>query len=175
MTQRLAALAVQQERDSTRAKGERKQELRLANQLRNHHIKPLQKMAVAYKAELPRLGKIAFPWRRSNATVVAQHGRSAVKMVRPFAPVFAKRHRPDFIARMLTAIEALEEATLAKGAAKGGRIRATTAITKTIGEARQVVSAVDAIIGAQLPEHDPILTEWRLLVKAFRRATAVGG
>jgi hypothetical protein len=152
------------------ARGERDRERRLANALRVKFFRPIVKIVRGQEDELRSLGPIRYPWRRTNTTALATDAHSVAKLVSRKAHVFIRiGMHGQFVARFHAAADELVQSTTAKGAYRGNGVKATKAIALALSEARLVVSALDAMVCAVLEPEDRRLTEWRALLRAFRR------
>lgn len=171
VTSRLAALAERQDTHRTRATGERANERQLARALRRQHMRPIVKVARAMVPEAAQLAAVSLPRMKSNSTDLTLRARALADAVEPHTPLMHEGGLPlDFVARLNTAADALDDAVRQKGTHQKGRIGTTDGIYQMVTEARRRVAVMDALVRAQLSEEEPLVTEWQSVVRSIRGA-----
>lgn len=148
-------------------------EKRLARALRRFHINPLVKVAQLAVPDVAELTAVQIPPTRSNNTELATKAIAMANAVEAFeGPLTAAGLRADFRPRMIAAAKALLDAVGGKKGHRRGRVGATGAIEKQVEVCRRVVTAVDSLVKAAVPEHDQLLVEWAAVVRDVRRSLA---
>ena len=172
LTELLGRLAQEDEEHRIGAPGARALEIRLSNDLRRKGLRPIVDIQRLREDELPRLGRIPFPHRRTNSTRLVTDARTVAGLVRPHAKVFIEAGlKPDFIARLRADAKELKAAIVAKGAHRTGRVKTTRAIALAVKRARVQVRVADSFVRAAVEPDSPLIAEWRSLCRAFRRPT----
>ncbi|MFI5312018.1 MAG: hypothetical protein ACHQQ3_12335, partial [Gemmatimonadales bacterium] len=170
LTEELGTLAHEHEEHRIGARAERAREVRLADELRRKHFRVIVDAQALLEDSLPGLGRIRFPRRRTNSTVLATRARALARALRRHTKVFLEFGlKPDFLARLRADAAALKAAVLAKGAHRGARLRTTHAIADAVSRARHQVRVADAFVRAAVEPGSPLLAEWQALCRAFRR------
>jgi len=171
VTSQMAAYAEEQDRHRIRAAGELSNELRLARALRRQHMRPIVKVARAKVPEAAQLTAVSLPPIRSNSTDLTTRARAMADAVEPHKQLLHEGGLPsDFIDRLKTAADTLDAAIRQKGTHQKGRIGATDGIVQQVRQARRQVGVMDALVRAQVAEQEPLLTEWRSIVRSIREA-----
>jgi hypothetical protein len=154
------------------ARGALEQERLVSDDLRRKLFRPIVDIQRLRADALPRLGRIHFPWRRTNSTKLAVMARSAARVLRPHAKVFIETGlKPDFLARLRAGAAELKAAVVAKGAHRTAGVRTTRAIEQALAQARRRVNVADAFVREAVEPGSPLIAEWRSLCRAFRRPT----
>jgi hypothetical protein len=169
----LASRAVAQATHQLGTVGQLQSEKKLARALRRNHINPLVRVAKLAVQDVAELTAVQIPPSRSNNTELATKAIAMANAVEQFeAALIAGGLRPDFRPRMFAAAQALLDAVSGKKGHRRGRVGATGAIERQIEVCRRVVSAVDSLVKASIPEHDPVLVEWDAVLRDVRGSLA---
>ena len=151
--------------------GERRRELKLAEQLRRKHMRPIVRIARARLANSPELAELALPGAKRSSAGLAQDANSMRNLVEPKKELFIDAGlAPDFLDQLTTAADAVVQAIGSKGSSRGNRINATDTIAKETRNAARELNILDSMVRAHLELGEPLITEWRDACRVIVRA-----
>lgn len=153
-----------------RTRGERHNEQGLANKLRRNYFRVLINWSKVKDSGFSELSGIKFPYRRTNPSRLVVDARAIIRAARPFSPAIERVLGRGWLDEFAAAADVLEQSTDVKFGSRHRRVGATAAIESLIKRARVVVSAVNAMVVAHLPEKSPLLDEWKVPLREFRSA-----
>jgi hypothetical protein len=152
--------------------GERRRELKLAEQLRRKHLRPIVRIARARLATSPELAELALPPFKTPSAALARNAKSMRDLVEPKKQLFIDAGlAPDFLDQLTTAADAVVEAIGSKGSSRGSRMKATDTIAKETVNANRELQILDSMVRAHLELEEPLITEWRDACRVIRRAS----
>lgn len=167
----LARQAQLQATHQTGRRGELANERRLARTLRREHIAPIVRVSQLMVPDVAQLEAIRLPRDGSNKTELVTQALALADAVQPYEGELRRGGLTgDFIGELRKVADRVLGAVGGKGAHRRQHIGATSAIDKTAIAMRRVVTAVDALARAAMPEDDPLVKEWASVVRAVRRA-----
>lgn len=163
-------LAVEQDRHRMLVTGQRNDELRLAGQFRRKYLRPVVEIVQAkLPDETELLSEVKLPRGYVSSTSLAAKGHAMASAVAPFAQIFTDAGLPaDFLAQLGAAADELTGAVSKKGNHRANRRGATDGLDKSVQKARKAVRVLDAMLRAELPLDEPLVTEWREAVRVIR-------
>lgn len=171
ITARIAEMGESQGTHRMQTAGERRRELKLAEQLRRKHMRPVVRIARARLASTPELAELVLPTIKTSSAALAQDAKSMRDLVEPKKQLFIDAGlAPDFLDQLTTAADAVVEAIASKGSSRGSRMKATDTIAKETANANRELQILDSMVRAHLELEEPLITEWRDACRVIRRA-----
>jgi len=156
---------------ATELEGERGARYRI----RERNMRPI---ACVAKLELPTLNdfdRLRLPPKKKDSSTYIVHARAMAAVAELYLATFVDNGlAPDFITRLLSAADALQEAVDERSRAHSSRVGATAALRTESTRAMRIIALIDSLVAPELADDDQLATAWVLTrTVARRRAAAV--
>jgi hypothetical protein len=186
LAQTIAALestVAEQAGSSVIAKGGTNRYLALRTALIRDHMAPIARIARAELPPTPEMSALRMPrqdWKMERLAAAA-HGMA--RAAEPYTPEFVSAGlRPDFIARLTAAADAMVRSVSDRTQTRGRLTGATKGLATTLASGRRLVDAIDALVTSALADDRAMLANWkrvkrvpRVAVRASKNGTEAGG
>jgi len=139
--------------------------------LLRQHMYPIAAVAGAVLPDVGELSALAVPSQPSRFGQLVAAGRGMAEAARKHEAVLLSAGlAPDFIARLVAATDALENAMKETVRIRALRVEATAGLRKQGQKARKVLRALDRMVQAAIAADDVLLVRWAHI----RRIASIG-
>lgn len=186
LAQTIAALettVAEQAGTSVIAKGGTNRYLALRTALIRDHMAPIARIARAELPPNPEMTALRMPrqdWKMERLAAAAQ---GMARAAEPYTPEFVSAGlRPDFIARLTAAADAMVRSVSDRTQTRGRLTGATKGLATTLASGRKLVDAIDALVTSALADDRAMLANWKrvkrvpkVAVRASKNGAGPGG
>ncbi len=143
----------------------------LRSALRERHMIPIGRAGKRLMKFAPGAERaFTVPKKRATMAALLEAAESMLKYVQRHARLFiSSGFEKDFVARLRLAIEALRERTSRAGKGRQRGTRATTGLKRELSKGSDIVTILDALLGAKLHGDGVLATLWRQASRMEKR------
>jgi hypothetical protein len=165
----LETAVAEQAGTSAIAKGGTSRYLALRLALVRDHMTPIARIAGIELPPTPEMSALRMPQSAWKVERLAAAARGMAQAAEPFAAEFINAGlRPDFIARLNAAADAMVRSVSERTQTRGRLTGATKGLATTLATGRKLVDAIDALVTSALADDPATLANWKR-VKRVRR------
>jgi hypothetical protein len=165
----LEATVAEQAGTSVMAKGGTNKYLALREALVRDHMAPIARIARAELPPSPEMSALRMPskdWKMERLAAAAQ---GMAKAAEPYTTEFVDAGlRPDFIARLSAASNAMVRSVSDRTQTRGRLTGATKGLSTTLASGRKIVDAIDALVTSELAGDRAMLANWKRVKRVPR-------
>jgi hypothetical protein len=167
----LEMYVVEQAGSSLASQGATQRNRALRKALVRDHMAPIARLVQADLPPAPEVDALRMPdpaWSMERLAAAA-HGMA--QAAAPYADAFvAAGLKPDFVARLTAAANAMTDAVSDRAQTRGKLSGATKGLKTTLAAGRKLVRVIDAFVESELAEDPALLASWKR-VKRVRKVT----
>lgn len=170
----LSAHAVSQAASKNIGSGETAKQRVLRNALKLNTMRPIAAVAAAQLKEVPEFASLKMPAAgTTSARLVAAAGAMSTAAT-TYQQTFTDAGLPaDFLDRLNTAAEALNNSLVNRGNTKGSQAGATAGLKAEAARGREAVRVLDALIEPQLAGNAVLLVQWNSAKRFGGKSTVI--
>lgn len=165
----LEMYVVEQAGSSMASQGATQHSRALRRALVRDHMAPIARLVEANLPPAPQVDALRMPDPAWSVEKLAAAALGMASEAAPYADAFvAAGMKPDFIARLTAAANAMTDAVSERAQTRGKLSGATKGLKTTLASGRKLVRVLDAFVTSELAEDPALLASWKR-VKRVRK------
>jgi hypothetical protein len=163
----LSAQAADQEAHRRESVGASAKHIAARKALLEYHMRGVASAARLLAPTVPELAGITAPGRNLSTAAVVSAADGVVKLAEQHEAVLATMLKPDFLAKLRTAVQEVKDAVASGRTSRNKRTGATKAVKAEAERGRAAVKILDALVLEALAGNEKLVREWKSRRKIF--------